>query len=414
MACRTRRPRWAWTTAWPSPRPCSTRDCPWWRRGPSFLRDGCRRWQGRTRCCAGCAGRPAPGCPSSSPTARASRPPAPRGHGRSRSSPPPARRSTARTSTPPSTSPSRASVSSCPRPCARGCGCAATCRPASAAPTRARWTRRRWSRSRVASQRPAATRSRSAMADQHTILVVDDHPDNRELMMRRLEREGFRAVGAESGREALARVKEGALSLVLLDVMMPEMSGLQVLQAVREAFTPAQLPVIMVTARTQSEDVVEALGQGANDYVTKPIDFPVALARIQAQLRIRQPPPDDEVANPRDLRPGLLLDGRYRMEARIGSGNFGTVYRARHLELDHAVALKVLQTSAVADLDAVPRFRRAGVTACRVRHPHAVSVLDFGITPRGVAYLVMELLAGYALEEEIKGGRQMPGARSGG
>src|SRR5438477_359773 len=57
MACRTRRPRWAWTTAWPSPRPCSTRDCPWWRRGPSFLRDGCRRWQGRTRCCAACAGR---------------------------------------------------------------------------------------------------------------------------------------------------------------------------------------------------------------------------------------------------------------------------------------------------------------------------------------------------------------------
>src|SRR5207237_6349004 len=112
------------------------------------------------------------------------------------------------------------------------------------------------------------------------------------------------------------------------------------------------------------------------------------------------------------LRPGLVLDGRYRLEARIGSGNFGTVYRARHLELDHAVAVKVLQTSAVADLDAVARFRREGVTACRVRHPHAVSVLDFGITPRGVAYLVMELLAGYALEEEIKGGRQMPVARS--
>ena len=76
------------------------------------------------------------------------------------------------------------------------------------------------------------------------------------------------------------------------------------------------------------------------------------------------------------------------------------------------MAVKVLQTSAVADLDAVARFRREGVTACRVRHPHAVSVLDFGITPRGVAYLVMELLAGYALEEEIKGGRQMPVARS--
>jgi DNA-binding response OmpR family regulator len=250
------------------------------------------------------------------------------------------------------------------------------------------------------------------MSDVHTILVVDDHPDNRELFMRRLEREGFRVLGAESGREALARLAAGDVSLILLDVMMPEMSGLEVLQAVREAYSAAELPVIMVTAKTQSEDVVEALGLGANDYVTKPIDFPVALARIQAQLRIRQPPPDDEVSDPRDLKPGLVLDARYRLESRIGSGNFGTVYRARHLELDQAVAVKVLQTSAVTNPDAMARFRREGITASRVRHPNAVTVLDFGITPRGVAYLVMELLAGYPLEEEMKDARPLPVSRS--
>src|SRR4029453_15509545 len=149
-----------------------------------------------------------------------------------------------------------------------------------------------------------------------------------------------------------------------------------------------------------------------NDYVTKPIDFPVALARIQAQLRIRRPPADDEVLDPRDLRPGLVLDGRYRLEGRVGAGNFGTVYRARHLELDHTVAVKVLQSSAITDPDAMARFRREGVSACRVRHPNAVGVLDFGITSRGVAYLVMELLAGYALEDEMKGGRVLPLARS--
>jgi len=159
------------------------------------------------------------------------------------------------------------------------------------------------------------------MTDAHTILVVDDHPDNRELLLRRLEKEGFRALGAESGREALSRIGKGGISLVLLDVMMPEMSGLEVLQSVREAYSAAELPVIMVTAKSQSEDVVEALGQGANDYITKPLDFPVALARIQAQLRIRQPPADDEVADPRDLKPGLVLDARYRLESRIGSGN---------------------------------------------------------------------------------------------
>jgi len=155
------------------------------------------------------------------------------------------------------------------------------------------------------------------MSDTHTILVVDDHPDNRELLTRRLEREGFRVLEAESGRQALTHLEDGKVSLILLDVMMPEMSGIEVLQAVREAYSASELPVIMVTAKAQSDDVVEALGQGANDYVTKPIDFPIALARIQAQLRIRRPPADDEVTDPRDLRPGLVLDGRYRLEARV-------------------------------------------------------------------------------------------------
>jgi CheY-like chemotaxis protein len=250
------------------------------------------------------------------------------------------------------------------------------------------------------------------MSETHTILVVDDHPDNRELLMRRLEREGFRVVGAESGRQALDHVKGAPVSLILLDVMMPGMSGIEVLQAVRETHTASALPVIMVTAKAQSEDVVEALGNGANDYVTKPIDFPVALARIQAQLRIRRPPADDEVVDPRDLRPGLVIDGRYRLEGRVGAGNFGTVYKARHLELEHTVAVKVLQATAITDPDAMTRFRREGITACRVRHPNAVAVLDFGITSRGVAYLVMELLAGYALEDEIKGGRVLPLGRA--
>jgi DNA-binding response OmpR family regulator/tRNA A-37 threonylcarbamoyl transferase component Bud32 len=250
------------------------------------------------------------------------------------------------------------------------------------------------------------------MTEAHTLLVVDDHPDNRELFMRRLEREGFTVIGAESGAEALAVLGRSAVSLILLDVMMPGMSGIEVLQAVREKHTAAELPVVMVTAKTQSDDVVEALGQGANDYITKPIDFPVAVARVRAQLRLRRPPRNEEVTDPHDLRPGLILDGRYRLESKIGSGNFGTVFKARHIELDHTVAVKVLRTSAATDSDAMARFRREGISACRVRHPNAVAVLDSGLTGRGVAYLVMELLAGYPLEDEMKGGRALPLARS--
>jgi CheY-like chemotaxis protein len=256
----------------------------------------------------------------------------------------------------------------------------------------------------------------SATAD-HTVLVVDDNDDIRNLFVLRLEKEGFRAVAAASGSEALERIAASLPSLILLDVSMPGMNGLEVLARVRETHSPVQLPVVMVTARTESEDVVEALGLGANDYVTKPIDLPILLARVRAQLRIRQPAAPgvesaDEARSPAEVRPGMVLAGRYLLEKRIGSGTFGTVFRAKHAELGHAVAIKVLQASASASPDSLARFRREGITACRVKHPNAVQVMDFGVTPGGVAYLVMELLSGYSLEHELIDGRKIPLART--
>ena len=245
------------------------------------------------------------------------------------------------------------------------------------------------------------------MSEPATILVVDDLLANRDLMTRRLERSGFRVVSAASGPEALAVLKRGPVDLVLLDIMMPGMTGYEVLKAVRLTRSPAALPVIMVTAKAESEDVVEALSLGANDYVTKPVDYPVALARIRKELGIRQAVqaetgPSVEPRNPAQAVPGTVLGGRYRLDTLIGGGSFGTVFRARHLELDRDVAVKVLVTSAGTDPEALARFQREGKSACRVQHPNAVAVLDFGVNPGGVAYLVMELLQGRSLEKEIE------------
>jgi len=256
----------------------------------------------------------------------------------------------------------------------------------------------------------------SATADL-TILVVDDNDDIRELFVARLRQEGFRVLAASNGPQALERIAADTPSLILLDISMPGMSGLEVLSRVREAHSPVQLPIVMVTARTESEDVVEALGLGANDYVTKPIDLPVVLARVRAQLRIRQAAAPgvasaDDARSPAEVQPGTVLAGRYLLEARIGSGTFGTVFRAKHSELGHAVAIKVLQASASANPDSLARFRREGITACRVRHPNAVQVMDFGVTPGGVAYLVMELLSGYSLDRELVDGRKVTLSRT--
>jgi len=120
--------------------------------------------------------------------------------------------------------------------------------------------------------------------EQSRLLIVDDNEMNRDMLARRLARKGYVIDVAEHARNLLERVEKDAVDLVLLDIEMPEISGLDALKTLRAAYSPIELPIIMVTAKDQSEDVVRALDLGANDYVTKPIDFPVALARIGTQL----------------------------------------------------------------------------------------------------------------------------------
>jgi len=117
-----------------------------------------------------------------------------------------------------------------------------------------------------------------------SLLIVDDNEANRDVLSRRLAMNGYAVTVAASGVEALACVAAAPYDLVLLDVEMPSMSGFDVLGRIRETHSSTQLPVIMVTARTDGADIVEAFRLGANDYVTKPIDFPVALARIGTHL----------------------------------------------------------------------------------------------------------------------------------
>lgn len=119
------------------------------------------------------------------------------------------------------------------------------------------------------------------------LLVVDDNELNRDMLSRRLKSRGYIVETAEDGHQALEMIDKGSFDLVLLDVMMPGISGLEVLEKLRVDKGPADLPVIMATAKDTSEDIVAALKLGANDYVTKPLDFPVVLARVQSALSLK-------------------------------------------------------------------------------------------------------------------------------
>jgi class 3 adenylate cyclase len=123
---------------------------------------------------------------------------------------------------------------------------------------------------------------------QAVILVVDDNELNRDLLTRRLAKKGFATDEACDGFKALEWLENHHCDLVLLDIMMPGMSGIEVLEKVRETRDGTELPIIMATAKGAREDIVEALSLGANDYVTKPLDFPVVLARVNAQLAMKR------------------------------------------------------------------------------------------------------------------------------
>ena len=120
------------------------------------------------------------------------------------------------------------------------------------------------------------------------LLLVDDEELNRDMLSRRLARHAYEVVSVASGPEALAALDGEEFDLILLDVMMPDMSGLEVLRRLRLTYSAERLPVVMVTARAQSEDVVEALDLGANDYITKPVDMAVTLARIRTHVARRR------------------------------------------------------------------------------------------------------------------------------
>ena len=125
------------------------------------------------------------------------------------------------------------------------------------------------------------------MHDPARILVVDDVPDNIEILRMRLTALGYEVVEAADGEEALAKVAETMPDLVLLDIMMPKIDGLEVVRRLKADKTLAFIPVILVTAKAGPKDVIAGLEAGGDDYLTKPIDHGALIARVRSMLRIK-------------------------------------------------------------------------------------------------------------------------------
>jgi len=151
--------------------------------------------------------------------------------------------------------------------------------------------------------------------DEHVLLVEDD-PSIREIATLGLERAGFRVTATGDGRDALLRFRQAPFDLVVLDVMLPSLDGFEVCREIRRE---SQLPIVMLTARTELHDVVVGLELGADDYVTKPFELPELVARIKAVLR-------RSVAGPADGT--ILVD-----DLEIDPGGFSVRRRGEEIPL---------------------------------------------------------------------------------
>jgi diguanylate cyclase (GGDEF)-like protein len=191
------------------------------------------------------------------------------------------------------------------------------------------------------------------------VLIVDDHEDNIELLRARLEAWGFATESAGDGQEALNRIEQSPPDLILLDVMMPNIDGIEVARRVKGNRSLPFIPIIMQTALDATEDKVEGLEAGADDYITKPIDFAELKARLNSMLRIKR------LQDALEERERQLLEANERLRHMSQTDALTGLDNRRHLEeridemFEHARRLSEPFACVMCDLD---RFKSVNDT----------------------------------------------------
>jgi two-component system, cell cycle response regulator len=183
------------------------------------------------------------------------------------------------------------------------------------------------------------------------ILVVDDHPDNVELLRARLAAQGYDVEAATDGEQALAAVEANPPDLILLDVMMPRLDGMEVARRIKANNDLPFIPIIMQTALDSTERRVEGLDAGADDYITKPINFAELEARIRSMLRIKSLQKDLETRERELEEMNLRLLEIAHTDALTGVDNRRYLQERLHEMFEHSLRMEEPLTCVMCDID---------------------------------------------------------------
>ncbi|MFT6399504.1 MAG: CheY-like chemotaxis protein/tRNA A-37 threonylcarbamoyl transferase component Bud32 [Bradymonadia bacterium] len=291
------------------------------------------------------------------------------------------------------------------------------------------------------------------------VLIVEDEPELGQLISVHLEAAGYETVAVTTGEEALTQIATGAYDLVLLDLVLPGINGRAVLEGVRETYSRSELPVIVVSGLDASHTITGALRVGANDYVTKPINMDLLLARCATIVAATAPAAadrralsalgDDDKTVPKPIghcaacestihtnssfcahcglaRPdpgwpavdtaeasylGQMIDGRYFVDRLIARGGQGEVYKVLQTDLERIFAAKFvnIKRDRPERTEAV-RARILGEikALAKLQSPHVVRIHDVVQIDDTIFCLIMDFVNGRSVESELNERRKLP------
>ena len=256
------------------------------------------------------------------------------------------------------------------------------------------------------------------------ILAADDDRITRRLLSVNLERWGYEPLLAGDGLEAWEMLQaEDAPEVVVLDWTMPGMDGIEVCRALRKQTDRPYRYVLLLAPKAQKHDVIAAFEAGADDFIAKPINLTDLEDRLSAAVKglaarkkygIAATRPGEALDGANEITrvepespsqatlAGKVVGGKYRVVCPIATGGMGTIWEGVHTTLGTRVAIKFIRPEYTKDSDSMSRFENEARVMARLQSRYAVHVYDYGVTPGGLPYLVMEFLEGRTLSDVIE------------